>query len=232
MKYKAIIFDLDNTLYDRDKAQNEVIGLLCQHFPHILKGFKRERLNEAFIESDRLATVDFEAGVSYETVRLKRTIYFLQLLGIKQDYADTVTEIYVREYPRLYLPVNGAIPLVKELSMRLPVALITNGFPDVQYTKLETIGLKVVFTHIVLSEEIGIRKPDPRIFHHTANLLQIQPFECLYVGDSYRNDVVGAKSAGMQACWFNQESETPENVDFQADLVISRFEELANILKE
>ena len=232
MKYKAVIFDLDGTLYDRNTAQIKVVELITQQFPQTFEGFNKERLIEAFMESDRLSTVDFEAGDPYETLRRKRTTYFLQLLDIKDDYIDAITEIYVRDYPKMNLPIAGAVPLVKELSTRLPVALISNGLPDVQYIKLETIGLKDVFSYIVLSEEIGIRKPDTRIFHFAANLLQIQPEDCLYIGDSYRNDIVGAKSAGMQACWFNRESSTPENLDIQADLVINRFEELANVLKE
>jgi putative hydrolase of the HAD superfamily len=83
----------------------------------------------------------------------------------------------------------------------------------------------------VLSEEIGIRKPDPRIFQYAADALRIRPAECLYVGDSYRNDIIGAKTAGMQACWYNSESSTPAEMGIKADFIITKIGELAKILK-
>lgn len=232
MKCKAIIFDLDDTLFDRNAAQIRVVESIMQRLPQIFLGLSTEQVTEAFMESDQISTVDFESGMPSDGLRQKRSRIFLQLLGIKEDYADAINDIYIRDYPRMNLPIAGAVPLVKELSTRFPVAVVSNGLPDVQYKKLETIGLRDVFSCIVLSEEIGIRKPDSRIFHFAADLLQIQPLKCLYVGDSYRNDIVGAKSAGMQTCWFNSESSKLKNRGKQADFVISNLGELLNILEK
>ncbi len=69
-------------------------------------------------------------------------------------------------------PVPGAVSVVKELSGRFRLGVISNGSPDVQYRKLEAIGLGGIFACVLLSEEIGIRKPDPRIFHIAANALR------------------------------------------------------------
>ena len=232
MKYKAIIFDLDDTLFDRNAAQIRVAKRIIQRFSQIFQDYNTERVVAAFLESDRLSVVDFEAGAPSDGLREKRSKLFLELLGIKEDCADVITETYVRDYPMINIPIAGAVPLVRELSTRFPIAVVSNGLPDVQYKKLEAIGLKDVFSCIVLSEEIGIRKPDPRIFQYAANIVQIQPLECLYVGDSYRNDIVGAKTAGMQACWYNCESSAPEKMDIQADFVITNIGELTGILEK
>lgn len=229
---KAVLFDVDDTLFDRNVAQSAVLELIVKQIPQLFDVFEMERIVEAFAESDRLVIEDFEAGAPSDGLRGVRSRQFLRLLDIQEDYADTITEIYVREYPTVNAPVSGAIPLVKEISRRFQVGVVSNGMPDVQYRKLETIGLRDVFSCIILSEEVGIRKPDPRIFYHAAYLLHMQPLECLYVGDSYTNDIVGSKAAGMLACWLNREPTTPEKEDVQADFVISNLEELAEILRK
>jgi FMN phosphatase YigB (HAD superfamily) len=94
------------------------------------------------------------------------------------------------------------------------------------------MGLYDLFSCIVLSEVVGIRKPDPAIFQKAASLIQIKPAECLYVGDSYINDVIGAKNAGMQACWLNPESLKPQDETIKADFIISKLEELPALLRK
>ncbi len=227
---KAIIFDLDDTLYDRNAAQIHTVKLLVERFPQTFQGIDEERLIEAFLESDRLITIDFEAGEPSEGLREKRTKSFLRLLNLSEENADAITGMYVSEYPKISIPIPGAVNAVKELSARFLLAVITNGSPDVQYRKIEAIGLEGIFSAIVLSEELGIRKPDTEIFLYAARALHIQPAECLFVGDSYRNDIVGAKRAGMKACWYNGESSASGNTGIQADFIITSFKELTRIL--
>jgi len=229
---RAVLFDVDGTLFDRSLAQRRVLEVIVRQFPHIFNIFEIERVAKAFADSDRITTADFEAGVPSDGLRRKRSQLFLQLLDLREDLADAITEIYVRDYPTIDASMAGAVPLVKELSRRFIVGVVSNGLPDVQYRKLEAIGLQQVLSCIVLSEEIGIRKPDPRIFHYAARLLQLQPSECLYVGDSYTSDVVGAKTSGMLACWLKcGQSVTPDE-RVKADFVVSSFKQLGEILRE
>ncbi|MEC8989819.1 MAG: HAD-IA family hydrolase, partial [Candidatus Latescibacterota bacterium] len=91
--------------------------------------------------------------------------------------------------------------------------------------KLETLGLHDAFACILLSEEFGARKPDPSIFLEGCRQLQVEPARCLYVGDSYRNDVVGAAAAGMPCCWFNAISD-PVTGSAKATIEIDRLSDL------
>ena len=228
---RAVLFDVDDTLFDRKGAQGLVIDIIAERLPEIFQRLEMEQIRGAFEASDLITTRDFYSGAPSEGLRDKRSRLFLRTLGVCEDYADTITDIYVREYPTVNSPMPGARNVVGELSRKYTTGVISNGFPDVQYTKLETIGLKQKFSCIVLSEEIGIRKPDPGIFLHTVSLLKIKPEECLYVGDSYTNDVTGAIRAGMTACWFNREQVKPANGEIKPDFEIKDLTEITAILE-
>lgn len=230
MNCKAVIFDLDDTLFDREAAQIRVIELFTRRLPHIFQSYNIDNVIEAFKESDRLSVIDFEVGAPPDSLRRTRSQIFLQLLGITEECQDVITEMYVKDYPALNLPITNAVPVVRKIKERLSVAVVSNGLPDVQYKKIKAIGLNDIFSHIVLSEEIGIRKPDPGIFHHAADLLKVEPSECLYVGDSYSYDVIGANAAGMQVCWFKPDSKDTEGTEIQPDFVITDLRELIKIL--
>jgi putative hydrolase of the HAD superfamily len=229
---KAVLFDVDDTLFDRNLAQRKVLDLIISQLPAVFNGLEKKRVVEAFLESDRISTEDFNAGAPFEGIRDNRNRIFLRLLGIPEYHASTITELYIRESLTVKAPVIGAVSAVKNLSKRFKVGVVSNGAPDLQYRKLETMGLRDLFSCIVLSEEIGIRKPNAKIFHLATSLLNVQSSECLYVGDSYTNDVIGAKTAGMQACWLNRESCAQKTESIKPDFVISRLEELPVLLEK
>ena len=229
---KAIIFDVDETLFDRVLAQKAVLELIVRQLPQVFGGYEPQRVLAAFLESDQLYTDMFNTGAASEGSRDKRSRLFLQLLGIDEKYTASITKMYVRDYPTVKAHVDGAIPVVKELSRKFKLGVVSNSFTDVQYRKLEAMGLRDLFSCIVLSEEFGIRKPDPRIFQQAVALLHMQPQECLYVGDSYANDVIGAKNAGMQACWLNRAAAKMPDEKIKPDFVITKFEELPGLLEK
>jgi putative hydrolase of the HAD superfamily len=81
--------------------------------------------------------------------------------------------------------------------------IITNGFKEVQYTKLENCKLRSFFDVIVCSEEIGINKPAPEIFHFSMNKAQTNTVNSTMIGDDYEVDILGAERVGMRAFHFN-----------------------------
>jgi putative hydrolase of the HAD superfamily len=229
---KAILFDVDETLFDRVLAQQAVLELIVRQLPRVFSNYEPERVLAAFLESDRVTTEVFNSGGPSEGSRDRRSKLFLQLLGIDEKYTTKITELYVKDYPGVKAQVDGAVPVIKQLSRKYRLGVVSNGFTDVQYRKLEGMGLRDLFSCVVLSEEIGIRKPDSRIFHRAASLLHMQPQECLYVGDSYTNDVIGAKNAGMQVCWFNRESQQIPDEKIKPDFIITKFAELPVLLEK
>ena len=81
--------------------------------------------------------------------------------------------------------------------------LITNGFAEVQWVKIERSGLKPFFEHIIISEEVGTQKPDKAIFDIAMNRAATHAEECIMIGDNYNTDIVGAQNAGMDQVFFN-----------------------------
>jgi putative hydrolase of the HAD superfamily len=229
MELKAVIFDVDDTLFDRMKAQREILCLMVREHPEIFGGIDEDVAADAFLESDRVTFEEFETSNPIETSRFKRSKTFLNMLGLSEDFADRVTEMYVNAYPLINVPVEGAARVVTELSASFSLGIVSNGLPDVQYKKLKTLSIKHFFGCIVLSGELGIKKPDPRIFWEAASLLCVEPEQCLYVGDAYEADVLGARNARMKVCWFNPRKLQPPQADIKPDFEIGSLDEVFEI---
>lgn len=230
VKLEAVLFDLDDTLFDRTEAQREAIRLIMKELHNLFAGIDEETIFNAFFEADRITTQDFNAGGSIESSRGERSRLFLRILGLSEGFAEKITEMYVNLYPAVNAPINGAKYVTGHLARRFRLGVISNGSPEIQYQKLEILGIKQLFDCIVISEEVGLRKPDPRIFWRANKLLAKKPGACLHIGDSYNSDVVGAKNAGMQACWFNPQCLKPSQMDIKPDIEIRELNEIIKIL--
>lgn len=230
-KIKDILFDVDDTLFDRKQAQLKVLHKIVDSLPEVFGPLDFMRVAEASAESDRLTIAEFDTGAPSDGLRDRRSKLLLRILGLPEIIAPKLSEIYVRELPVCDTPVEGAVQLIKELSGKYGLGAVSNGLPDVQYGKLETIGVRNMLSCIVLSEEIGMRKPDPRIFLHAVRLLGRQPDECLFVGDSYISDIIGAKKAGLYTCWFNPANSPIQSEEIKPDFVVDDLLDIPALLK-
>lgn len=229
-KLKAVLFDLDDTLFDRNRAQRKILHLIVREFCEVFTGIDENRIANAFIESERVAAQEFYAGGSVDVVHIGRSKRFLKMLGLSEEFAERITTMYVRSYPTINAPVRGAKLVIGNLARKFQLGVVSNGFPDEQYRKLKALNIKHLFDCIVLSGEIGIQKPNPRIFWKATALLARKPRECLYVGDSYETDIIGAKKAGMWTCWFNPGNLVPSQEHVKSDFEISVLDEILRIL--
>ena len=228
---KSIFFDVDDTLFDRREAQNEILRLIACEFSQLFSGIEEKRIIDAFLESDRITMQEYVIGEPPSKLRTRRSQVFLGLLGLSNQFSDEITAMYVNQYPTVYAPVAGAKKVVEYLASRFQLGVISNGLPDVQYKKLETLGIRHLFHCIVLSEELGVEKPNPGIFLHAISLVGATPEVSLYIGDSYQADVVGAKKAGMKACWLNRSGEGSGQMELKADYEIQRLDEILRLFE-
>ncbi|MBO4666088.1 MAG: YjjG family noncanonical pyrimidine nucleotidase [Paludibacteraceae bacterium] len=99
-----------------------------------------------------------------------------------------------------------AAETVHYLASKYPLTIISNGFKEVQYYKFAHSGLASCFAHTLISEEVGVNKPQPDIFRLALKLNGVTPDEALMVGDSYSSDIAGAKAAEIDQVWIHQET--------------------------
>jgi len=229
-RVKAVLFDVDDTLFDRARAQREMPGVIRRAFPDLFDGIPPSAVRDAFLASDRISTERLDWAADVGAARLGRSQIFLRQLGLAEELAPALTALYVRHYPRIEAPVCGARRVIERLSVRYRLGVVSNGMPDIQYQKLETLGIRHFFGCILLSGETGIEKPDPWIFRQAAKHLDVGPEDCLHVGDTYGTDVAGAHAAGMRACWYNPQARSRPQGCPQAELEIHTWDELTALL--
>jgi len=116
-----------------------------------------------------------------------------------------LSEIFPRERRRLHIVYPDVKAVLDNLRARYPLALLSNGAPDLQWEKIRGAGLKDYFDPIVVTGELGVGKPDPRVYRHVLDLLKVSPEAAVMVGNSLRSDIAGAKAVGIRAIWVNRD---------------------------
>lgn len=178
--------------------------------------------------NDALWALYREGGIEKEILRSLRFRQTLESFGIYEPGLDeTLSDFYLHHAPRIVRLEPGAIDLLDYLKGNYHLHLITNGFAEVQYTKLKEGGLSHYFEHIITSEEAGVKKPDPAIFKLALSKAGAIAHECLMVGDDPEVDIFGARSCGMHQVFYN-----PKGIvsTLEATYEISTLNDLKEIL--
>lgn len=216
MPYQALLFDLDDTLYDLRSywtlRLHEMFDLVLPRYPHLERAaLLRQALSEK--------------------VYIEKLPAFLRTLGIadEQLIADTHTA-YARDwFARLALRDDAAAVLAA-LRPRYRLGLVTNGPSRTQRPKIEQLRLAEYLDPLIVSEEVGVAKPEPGIFHAALAQLGTQPAQTIYVGDSLEFDLPGAHAAGLPFIWMNPRHE-PLPPHLPPPLaIITRLSELIELL--
>ncbi|KGE18985.1 HAD family hydrolase [Paenibacillus wynnii] len=207
----AIFFDLDDTLYNhlvpfRDGVR-EVLGL-TENAVNIADLFHRVRHH-----SDLLWPKYLQGELELEETRLLRMeLAFAEFgLDLNREMAAEVQAAYIDRQYKIKL-IDGVLPqLQRFISGGHTVGIITNGPEDHQMKKIRALGVDKLIPEdrIFISDAVGIAKPDPEIFAYVNRKTETTPEHCLYIGDTWGNDVVGALEAGWKVCWYNPRDRQP-----------------------
>ncbi len=206
---KAVLFDLDETLYDHQHSVETMLRVLAVRWPPL----GQVPLPELFGRYQRLLDAMHPrvmAGeITPEQSNRLRMRELLKTVGVEptdeelQDFRPVAGDAY-RANRRA---VPGAIALLAELRRRtVKIGVVTNNFVDEQMRKLDACGLTTLVDVLAISEEVRAIKPDPRIFAAALARAGVRPNEAVMVGDSWANDVEGARAAGILPVWFNRSS--------------------------
>ncbi len=207
MSVRHIFFDLDHTLWDFETNSDKTFAYI---FERNRVALDLERFTETYRPINKKYWKLFrEDKVSKADLRYNRLREAFDALDFEaeDELIHTLSEEYIA-----FLSLNNrlfahAIEVLEYLRGKYSLHIITNGFEEVQHRKLASSRLEPYFDHVVTSENVGVKKPDPRIFHYALQKAEANPSESIMIGDNYEADIQGALNVGMRAimCEFNGE---------------------------
>ena len=224
MKYKWLLFDADDTLFDYNKAEFVALrktfeekGLHCSdschmHYRNINFGLFK-KLEKGLISSTDLRTKRFEL--------------LFQEFGIQLSVKD-FSQKYLYNLANNSMLLDGVLKVISTLSPFYKMLLVTNGIADVQRPRLEKSEIIKYFEGIIISEEVGVAKPAAEFFDIAFNKMGHPPKkDVIIIGDSLTSDMAGGINYGIDTCWYNRNKIKNEN-----DLNITyEIYELCTLLK-
>lgn len=225
---KAVVFDVDDTLYDLSAPFKEA-------FAEVFPGEKID-VEGAFLASRRYSDSVYGKSLSGEISMEEMYIYRFE--NAFRDYGIIIDAQKALEFQAVYEQRQQKIRmteqmtgLLEKLKEKVVLGIITNGPAQHQWDKVNALGVEkwIPKEHIFISGELGVAKPDREIFDVAAKRLGAAGKELCYVGDSYENDMTGAEAAGWETVWFNHRGHKMTGM-VKPDHTVKSEGELAEIL--
>ena len=192
MAIKAVLFDLDDTLYDREELVRRVVVDQYDAFHDELRSVQKDDFVARVIQLDDHGYAD------------KHALYAKVVgeCGLTPSLVERLVEHFWTSYDhkcKLTDDISVTLQTLRQNGIKLGV--ITNGSTERQQRKLDVLGISSWFDVILISEAEGVRKPDPEIFHRALTRCGVEASEAIFVGDHPDTDVFGALQAGLRAVW-------------------------------
>ena len=226
MNYKHLFFDLDNTLWDFDFNSKIVLGHIFDKFKLKSKGIpsKKNFINSYKKVNGNLWLKYREALINKNILRSQRFLKTLESFNIHDNkLSELISNYYVNNSPYQTKLMDGAKDVLFNLSLHYKLHIITNGFKEVQYVKLKESGIYNFFDKIIVSEDVGVLKPNKKIFSFAINKSGAKIENSLMIGDDIISDIRGAREFGIDQVYFNFKF---SNKKVQATYIIHSLKEL------
>lgn len=254
-QYKAVFIDWDDTIgdfigaakralqemYDKYKlsdyfaSQEEFVSLYKPHNIELWDKYGKDLVTKEFLRVDRFLWPLLHGSKvspriqSYTTLH-NPTPHYTTLVAL----AEQMSEDFLHLTTKYFSLLPGAEELVRYLAKKYPLTVVTNGFVEVQYEKFDKSGLRDCFSHIVLSEEVGCQKPNPRIFEEALRMNGLQAEDVVMIGDSWNSDIQGAINAGIDQIWIRKNKEqgtkSQDTTEQTATYIVQSLSEVMEIL--
>ena len=232
---RALFLDLDETLVDRldPSVISQTCAAIASLYPELdearLAAANREVWDAYWPEVEHRWTLGELDGAAVSLEAWRRA---LRKCGCTDaSVAEHTARIFRQQSCAAYRLFDDTHDLVAAAKgARIPLALITNGASDTQRDKLAALGIGHWFDTVVISGEVGLAKPDPRIFEVAVEALAVERDAVWHVGDSLSSDVAGARATGLTAVWLNRSGLARAADDPEPDIEIRSLSELIPLL--
>lgn len=218
-QYKAVFIDWDDTIgdfvgaakralqemYDKYElsdyfaSHEEFVSLYKPHNIELWDKYGKNLVTKAFLRVDRFL---------YPLLHGTKVASQIQSYTALSALAEQMSEDFLHLTTKYFSLLPGAEELVRYLAKKYPLTVVTNGFIEVQYEKFDKSGLRNCFSHIVLSEEVGCQKPNPRIYEEALRMNGVSAEEAVMIGDSWNSDIQGAINAGIDQIWVRKSQDS------------------------
>ncbi|MBQ1341385.1 MAG: HAD family hydrolase [Erysipelotrichaceae bacterium] len=217
---KAIIFDFDGTLSNGEEFDyDNLYDFFRPYFPGV-EGMEYDAIIQNLNSSSIHAT-----GPQNFRYRVQQ---YLKKYDLDEKVCDLL-EDYWEKYSYKYTVLReNAMEVLTELKKNYKIGICTNGGSERQHNKLRHTGLHDFADGISVSEDVGSVKPDEGIYLDICRQLDVKPEECIFVGDSFSGDCLGAYRIGMIPVWMQRDLDRPTRTDI---LRITDLSQLFDILE-
>jgi len=224
--YTWLLFDVDGTLLDFQQAESVALNTTPSQMGVVMPA---EYVSTYHQINDSLWR-DFEAGaLSAQDVRTKRFHLLFKELEIAGD-AQAFSEGFLKNLIAASGFFEGTEQVLRKLEGQFRLALLTNGFADVQHARIARLGLGKLFDPIIISEEVSVAKPASAVFDIALEGMGgPDKGSVLMIGDSLSSDIQGGANAGIDTCWLNPTSNA-NNTDVVPTYEIQNLSELPSLL--
>ena len=208
---KDVFFDLDHTLWDFDKNSELAFETI---FNRNHPAIETKEFIEKYVPINQSCWALYQYDkITHQELRYNRLKHSFDAINylISDEEIDDIANDYIRFLPENNHLFEGTMELLDYLKPKYNLHIITNGFADVQFKKINNSKISSYFQTVTNSEMAGVKKPNPIIFDYAIDLAKAQKKHSIMIGDSLDADVQGALDAGLDAIYFNEGYMTVED---------------------
>ncbi len=230
MTVKNLFIDLDDTLWDIHRNGKE-----CLEEIYIDYGYEKyyptfDAYYDVYMPNNhRLWALYRDGVIQKDELIVERFLMPVRNFGITDAlYAKKLSDDFLERTTRKMKLIDGTIELLDYLKPKYRLHILSNGFREVQYKKIQNAGLAPYFDKIILSEDAGINKPHPDMFTHALKNTNSRRDQTVMIGDSWEADIAGAYNSRIAQIWFNPGQIAPKG--FEPTHTVRRLVEIKDIL--
>lgn len=209
MKYELLLLDADDTLFDYKKGEEFAFFKSLEEFGI---SYEFDSYLDQYRSINSRIWKEFERKeITAEELKTERFKRLFEATGLDKNPAD-FSNTYLKNLSYATFLIPGVDELLNELSGNIRLAIITNGLTKVQRPRFDRSRIGHFIESYIISEEIGLQKPDPAIFKYTLDKLDhVRKESVLIVGDNINSDILGGITFGIDTCWYNPANQPVPN---------------------